>query len=154
MSYYQIANMRPMLKNPQKCKSQIVSARSGWEISFISKYLDVNVNILEWSSEDVVIQYFCPTDGKMHRYFMDFWFLSLQKDGSKKEFLVEVKPFKQTIPPVDPKRKTKRFLTEVQTYIKNQAKWETTKKYIENERKKGRNIEFIILTEKELVGII
>lgn len=147
--YYQHSNLRPHLKNPQKCKSSQVVARSSWEAKLILRYLDINENIIEWNSEDCVIKYLCPTDGKYHRYFIDFWFRAKTKDGSLKEFLVEVKPFSQTNPPSEPKRKTKRFLTEVQTYIKNTAKWDTVKKYCENERKLGRNIEFIIITEKD-----
>ena len=35
------------------------------------KYLDVNQNILEWTSEAVVIPYKSPLDNKFHKYYVD-----------------------------------------------------------------------------------
>ena len=148
--YYQIANLKPHLKNPSKCVSSVVTCRSGWEIKFVLKYLDINTNIIKWSSEDVVIQYFCPTDGKNHRYFVDFWFEAKTKSGKIKEFLIEIKPYSQSIPPKEPKRKSKNFLNEVQTYIKNTAKWETVKNYCKTQRELGKDIEFLVITEKDV----
>ena len=44
-------------------------------------------------------------------------------------FLVEIKPKKQTIPPKNPKRKTKKYLNEVTTYIKNTSKWNAAQQF-------------------------
>jgi hypothetical protein len=114
--------------------------RSSWETMF-ANWCDKNPSIVRWSSEETIIPYRCPTDGKIHRYFVDFKITI--KEG--KTFLVEVKPAKQTLPPVYPGRQTQRYLTESLLFIKNQAKWEAAKNYC-----KDRNWEFKIITEKEL----
>jgi hypothetical protein len=62
-----------------------------------------------------------------------------------KTYLIEIKPESQTLPPVPPKKKTKRFIQEVMTYGKNQAKWKAATEYA-----KDRGWEFMILTEKHL----
>lgn len=98
--------------------------RSLWERQ-VFRWLDEQSNIKSWSSEEVVIPYRCSTDGKMHRYFVDVKF-ELQ-DG--RIFLVEIKPKKETVPPKNPGRKTKRYITEVLTYVKNTSKWEAAKEY-------------------------
>jgi len=153
--YYQIADVFPHLKNPKKYKgTRPITARSSWEGNFILKYLDKNENILEWGSESVVINYLLPTDGRNHRYFMDFNIVAKMQDGSTKQMWIEIKPFSQTQPPKEPTRKSKNYFKQVETYIKNQAKWETTKRIVEQKQKQGENIEFVILTEKELKGII
>jgi hypothetical protein len=91
------------------------------------------------------VPYRCPTDNKIHRYFVDFQIQVQQKDGSLKRYLVEVKPAKQCVPPEYPGRQTKRYITESMTYIKNQAKWKAATEYC-----KDRGWEFKIITEKEL----
>jgi hypothetical protein len=58
---------------------------------------------------------------------------------------VEVKPSKQTQPPVYPGKNTQRYLTESMAFIKNQAKWKAATEYA-----KDRDWEFKIITEKEL----
>lgn len=149
-TYYQIQDMYKHLKNPQKYRGKRpITARSGWEISLITKYLDVNENIIEWSSEEVVIPYIKPTDNQQHRYFLDFSFKARCKDGSIKTFWVEVKPYNQTIPVKEPKRKTKAWLEQVKTYFINQAKWAATRKIVEQKKAHGENIEFLLLTEKD-----
>ena len=44
--------------------------RSGWELKFF-RWADLNENILAWGSENIVIPYLNPLDGKVHRYFVD-----------------------------------------------------------------------------------
>lgn len=118
--------------------------RSSWETLFAT-WCDKNPSIVKWSSEETIIPYRCPTDDRMHRYFVDFKIQTKQGDGSLKTFLVEVKPAKQTVPPVYPGKKTQRYLTESLTFLKNQAKWSAANEYC-----KDRNWEFKIITEKEL----
>ena len=36
-------------------------------------YCDLNENILEWGSEEIVIPYRSPLDSRVHRYFPDFY---------------------------------------------------------------------------------
>ena len=61
-----------------------------------------------------------------------------------KTVLVEIKPERETIPPTG-ERRTKRYITEGLTYIKNMNKWEAA-----NEYAKDRGWEFQVWTEKTL----
>lgn len=137
---------RYSVKNIKKYKGDFnnVIYRSLWERSFM-KYCDFNENILQWSSEEIVIPYKSPLDGKMHRYFTDFWIKALGKDGSIKQIIIEIKPHKETIEPSVPKRKTKKYIIEVAKYCKNTAKWDAARLYC-----KKYNMEFKILTEYDL----
>jgi hypothetical protein len=134
------------VKNPQKYKGDPTGIvwRSLWERKYM-KYLDGNSNILEWSSEEIFIWYKSPVDNKAHRYFPDFYVKERYSDGSIKEYLVEIKPQKQTAPPARPKRQTKRYISEVYEYAKNQSKWEAAKEWCLD-----RGYGFVILTEREL----
>lgn len=114
--------------------------RSSWETMF-ANWCDKNPSILKWSSEETIIPYRCPTDDKIHRYFVDFKITT----SNGKTYLVEVKPAKQTQPPVFPGRRTQRYLTESLTFMKNQAKWKAATEYC-----KDRGWEFKIITEHEL----
>lgn len=114
--------------------------RSSWETKF-ALWCDKNPSVLKWSSEETVVPYRCPTDDRIHRYFIDF---KIQVSTGK-VYLVEVKPAAQCQPPVFPGRRTQRYLTESVTFIKNQAKWKAA-----NEYAKDRGWEFKIITEKEL----
>jgi hypothetical protein len=62
-----------------------------------------------------------------------------------KEFLIEVKPLRETLPPVREGKSEKRFVAECVTYGKNLSKWEAAERYAEINKMK-----FIIITEKEL----
>jgi len=61
-----------------------------------------------------------------------------------KTLLVEIKPAIQTEPPTGPKR-TRRYIVEGYTYVKNMNKWEAAEEYC-----KDRGWEFQIWTEKTL----
>ena len=118
--------------------------RSLWERKFMV-YCDRNDRILEWGSEEFFIPYRYPLDGKIHRYFPDFYVKVKTKQNTIKKWVVEVKPKAQTRPPRTPKRKTKKYITEVRNYAINDAKWKNAIEYC-----KDRNMEFIIITEDEL----
>jgi hypothetical protein len=119
--------------------------RSGWELKFF-RWADINPNILAWGSENIIIPYINPLDQKVHRYFVDNFIVFKDKDGNKQKLLIEIKPSKQTIQPVTTKGKHKKtILYEQTTWITNQAKWTAAKEWA-----KKKNMEFIILTEKEL----
>ena len=118
--------------------------RSLWERKFMV-YCDRNEKIVEWGSEEFFIPYRSPLDGKIHRYFPDFYVKVKTKQNTIKKWVVEVKPKAQTRPPRTPKRKTKKYITEVRNYAINDAKWKNAIEYC-----KDRNMEFIIITEDEL----
>lgn len=118
--------------------------RSGWELKFF-KFCDSNVNVLEWTSEGIVIPYISPVDNKVHRYFVDNM-VYIKEGDKKKRYLIEIKPSKQTVPPVESKRKKKStMIYEQVTYAQNRAKWAAATDYA-----KKHNMEFKIITEKEL----
>ena len=118
--------------------------RSLWERKFMV-YCDRNDRILEWGSEEFFIPYRSPLDGKIHRYFPDFYVKVKTKQNTIKKWVVEVKPKAQPRPPRTPKRKTKKYITEVRNYAINDAKWKNAIEYCND-----RNLEFIIITEDEL----
>ena len=118
--------------------------RSLWERKFMV-YCDRNEKILEWGSEEFFIPYRSPLDGKIHRYFPDFYVKVKTKQGTLKKWVVEVKPKVYTRPPKTPKRKTKKYITEVRNWAVNDAKWKNAIEYCND-----RNMEFIIITEDEL----
>ena len=132
-------------KNYKKYKGDPTNVvyRSGWEHKFMT-WCDSDKKVLSWSSEEIVIPYKCPTDNRMHRYFPDFWVKIKESDGTK-EYLVEVKPQKQTQAPKPQKKQTQKYVAEVMTYAKNDAKWRAAQEFC-----RDRRWEFRIITEREL----
>ena len=142
MSYkgkFQPKNTQKYVGNPTN-----IVYRSLWERKFMI-YCDTNENILEWGSEEIAIPYRSPVDGKIHRYFPDFYIKVKEPDGSIKKYLIEIKPHKQTMPPKKPQRQTKGYIYEAYEYAKNQSKWEAATEYC-----KDRGWTFKVLTENEL----
>ena len=133
-------------KNPKKYNgnpSKIVY-RSSWEARCMN-YFDQNDNIIWWASEEVIVPYKHPMDGRYHRYFPDFIIKVRQKNGQSKTMMIEIKPEYQKIGPKKQKRKTQRYIKEVVTYAVNQAKWEAAEDYCAD-----RRWEFKVLTENDL----
>ena len=95
-------------RNPQKYvgDSTNIIYRSLWERKFMI-YCDTNDNVLEYASEEIAIPYRSPIDGKVHRYFPDFYIKVKESNGIIEKYLIEIKPYKQTMPPPKPKRQTK-----------------------------------------------
>ena len=118
--------------------------RSLWERKFMV-YCDKNDNILEWASEEIAIPYRSPVDNRVHRYFPDFYMKVKERGGKVRRYVIEVKPAKQTKPPVKPKRQTKGYIREAYEYAKNQAKWKMAREFCAD-----RQWEFKVVTEKEL----
>jgi hypothetical protein len=116
-------------RNPEKYVGDVsqVVYRSGWERKLMLR-CDSDPNILKWGSETMPIQYYSSVDGKTRRYFVDFFIQLKDRSGNVKSIMVEVKPHKETIPPVPPKRNTaktkQRYVNEMMTYQRNQDKWE------------------------------
>ena len=133
--------------NPKKYKgnpNQIVY-RSLWERK-VMVYCDKNDAIIEWGSEEVIVQYLSPMDGRIHRYLPDFYMKVRQADGSTKKFIIEVKPKSQCKQPVkNPKRRTTKWFNEVKTFAINQAKWKSAREFCED-----KGMEFKIFTEDHI----
>jgi len=133
-------------KNPQKYKGDPTNIvyRSRWELKFMS-YVDNHDDIISWSSEEVIVPYISPVDGKRHRYFPDFLITKINNEGKKETLMIEIKPFKQTKPPEIQTKKTKTYLNEVFTWGINSAKWAAAEEYC-----KDKGYKFVIMTENEL----
>lgn len=122
--------------------------RSRWEL-MVMGHLDKHPDVLKWGSEEIIIPYRSPIDGKVHRYFPDFYCMKRNaSDGKVVECLIEVKPKAQTRPPavMEAKSKpTRRYIHEVKTWGINSAKWKAAESYC-----KDRNWQFMIITEDDL----
>jgi hypothetical protein len=130
-------------RNKEKFLGSKAIYRSSLELRFM-KFCDNNQNVVKWGSENVVIPYLNPLDGKIHRYFVDN-FVQIKEGDKIKRYLVEIKPSKQLSPPTTKYRKKSNLIYEQTMYITNQAKWQAARDWC---NKKG--LEFIILTEKHL----
>jgi hypothetical protein len=119
--------------------------RSSWELKFF-RWADCNENILAWGSENIIIPYTSPLDGKVHRYFVDNFIVFRDRNGNKQKFLIEIKPSKQVAKPTTVKGKHRRtILYEQKTWVVNQAKWKAAEEW-----SKRKGYKFLIITEKEL----
>ena len=131
--YYKVKNIKKYKGDYTK-----VVYRSLWEKSVFS-WCDSNPKVKNWASEEVIIPYYYEADKRYHRYFPD-----LKIVFEDRTLLVEIKPEKETVPPTGPKR-TRKYINEGFTYIKNMNKWKAANEYC-----KDRGWEFQIWTEKTL----
>jgi len=131
---YKVKNISKYQGDPDK-----VTYRSSWEKACFA-WCDQNPNVKKWSSEEVVVPYKWDVDKRMHRYFVD---LKITFTNGK-TILVEIKPQKETAPPKRPD-KSRRYIGEAMTYVKNMNKWEAADSYA-----KDRGWEFQVWTEETL----
>lgn len=131
-------------------KTGYIVCRSGYEETFC-KWADSNPSIVRWSSEDVIIKYQDPVNPigpnnkpKYRSYYPDF----VIQTANGEIFLIEVKPKKQTIPPVVTESKSRKTITtEKRTWLVNQAKWKAARNYCNR-----MGWQFKIITEDQLYG--
>lgn len=148
-------------KNKEKYRGNCsnIIYRSQYELTFMM-WCDHNPNVIEWSSEQVIITYRSILDEmyekrynvpkkKWHRYFVDFYIKVKNKNNEIIKYLIEVKPLHETVPPVvaGTRKSKKTILTQRNTWIVNQAKWAAARNFCSK-----RNIIFKLITEKELYG--
>lgn len=130
-------------KNSEKFLGSKAIYRSGLELKFF-RFCDNNINVIKWGSENVVIPYISPLDGRVHRYFVDNYVMIKEGEVIKK-YLIEIKPSKQTSAPTTKYKKQQHLIYEQKQYAVNVAKWEYARKYCSK-----HGMSFLILTEKEL----
>lgn len=132
--------------NPQKYRGDPTNIiyRSSWE-KRVMLWLDKHSQVISWSSEEIVVPYKSPADGRFHRYFVDFYAQIRDKNGKLNSYLLEIKPKKQATEPEIKSRITKQYINEVVTYAVNQAKWKAATEFC-----KDRGWEFKVLTEDHL----
>lgn len=130
---YRPVNLKKYKGNPDK-----IVYRSLWERDcFI--WCDKSKEVLEWSSEEVIVPYYYDVDKKWHSYYPD-----LKVKLKDKTLLIEIKPLKETKLPKRPD-KSKRYIKEALTYVKNQNKWEQAESFA-----KDRGWKFEVWTEETL----
>ena len=78
---------------------------------------------------------------------VDFYVKLRDSSGKIQTYIIEVKPYVQTQPPVQKKKVTAGYLKECQTFAVNQAKWKAAEKFAQI-----NGIQFKVMTEKELFG--
>lgn len=145
MSKYQQGRFHP--QNPEKYKGNPnnIVYRSSWELIAL-RWCDRNPDVLEYASEEFFIPYYDKSSNKVRRYFPDLFAKIKNKSGEITKYIIEIKPKRQTLPPVKtPRKKKKTFLNELYTYQKNYSKWEYAKEWCQD-----RGMVFKILTEDEL----
>ncbi len=128
------------LKNPTKYvgDSSKIVYRSSWELH-LHQFFDNNAHVLRWSSEEIVVPYVKPTDGKIHRYYPDYWVEFRNKQGKIVQELIEVKPHKQT---KMPRASSKQKVVESVEFAINIAKWKSAQAYA-----KQNGMTFRVVTE-------
>lgn len=138
-------------RHPEKYSDNVhdIWYRSQLELSAMF-YFDRHKDIVSWGSENTVIPYTSPKDGRTHRYFCDFTIEILdKKTGEIRKLLIEVKPHSKLSPPKKKKttsgKPTIWYIRDVAEYAVNCAKFEAAEKYC-----KDKGFEFMILTEKEI----
>jgi len=131
-------------KNVKKFIGKFAIFRSSFERTFFL-WADNNPNVLEWGSENIIVPYKSPIDNRMHRYYVDNYVV-IREGTVIKKYLIEIKPFKQTLPPVPSNKKKKStLLYETTQWLVNSAKWEAAKKFAAS-----KGAVFLIITEKDL----
>ena len=147
--------------NPAKClNKENIIYRSGLELKLML-VLDKNPNVIQWSSEKVIIPYKHPVKSAQSgtpqyaRYFVDFY-MKLKVGEVVKEYLIEVKPDSQTREAKNHgNKKPSTLLYEQLQFAINTSKWEAAKKWREDQKRlKNRDIKFLIITEKNIDTII
>jgi hypothetical protein len=146
-SYYSKGIYTP--KHPEKYKGRHPIVYRSAPEKRLMLFADNNSNIIYWQSESVPIPYIKPTDGKLHRYYIDFTFFLKEKDGSISKYLIEYKPFKQTQLPIKGKKSDRSFLIEQLDYAVNQAKWKAGREFA-----RSNGMKFVVLTEKDLEPLL
>jgi hypothetical protein len=109
------------------------------------KKFDEHPDVIEWSSEEFFIPYRSPIDGRIHRYFPDFYVKKKNINGKIEQSIIEVKPLSQTQPPKKREKITRQYINEVKTWGVNEAKWKAAESYCAD-----RLWSFHIFTEKEI----
>ncbi len=124
-----------VVKNPKKYAGDVnnVVYRSSWEKKMFVR-CDLDPNIISWGSETFHVPYFSKVDGKMRRYFPDIIVKYKNKKGQIVSEIIEIKPYKETIPPkkTGGKNSKSRFINAQLTWQRNCDKWDACSAFAES----------------------
>jgi hypothetical protein len=126
-----------------------IICRSSWEDAFC-RWADHSKGIKSWVSEEIPIKYQDPINPIKNNkpHFKTYWPDFVIETVNGEIYLIEVKPYKDTLVPKNSTKKARKtILTEQKNYRVNQAKWQAARAYC---YRKGWT--FKIITEKELFG--
>lgn len=138
-------------KNKEKyIGKKIPTYRSGWEKQICIQF-DDSPYVIEWASEPFAIQYrFVDVQNGTEQWllYVPDYYAKMETNRGTVRFLIEVKPFSQTVEPKPPKvrnpKALRRYDGEKMLFAKNSAKWHYAKLFC-----KANGLEFKVLTEKD-----
>ena len=150
--WYKVINPEKVIKPADNYMKSFIIEENEIKLNFKSslertcmRYCDMNIHVKHYGLEPFAIKYLSPKDGKIHRYFIDFFI----EFSNGQKFLVEVKSSGETREPKIPGKKTEKAILNyqkaLQTFAVNQAKWSAAKAFAS-----VNGFKFIILTEREL----
>lgn len=134
-------------RHPEKYRgnTENIIYRSSWEFTFLT-WLDQNPNVFWYASEELCLPYYFQGDSKWHRYYPDFIVELQTKTETRQIWMVEIKPYRQTLAPGRKRFTNPRTqLKETLNYAKNQAKWQAAQAFCSN-----KGWKFVVITEKTL----
>lgn len=134
--YYTPKHPEKYLGDPTK-----IVYRSSWELN-LHKFFDNNTRVIKWGSEIVSIPYLKPTDGRIHKYYPDYYVEFINTDGEIIRELIELKPLAQTR---QPRGRGKQNLYEQLTFAVNVSKWAAAEEWC-----RTRGINWRIVTERSV----
>jgi hypothetical protein len=151
-------NYRPINLAKYKGNPTEIVLRSQYELTF-ARWCDSNPSVIEWNSERIIVPYRSKIDEaierrdkltykRWHKYYIDFYVKIKERDGIKR-YLIEVKPFHETIPPIveGTNKRAKTIIEQQKRWIINSAKWAAAEEFALD-----RGMIFKKITEKELYG--
>lgn len=118
--------------------------RSSWQLkAFIS--IDKNPKIIKWGSEAIIIPYIDSTRNySSHRYIVDLFFQIKDINNIIQTWLIEIKPYNQSVSPTISKRKSQAKLLAEQLIVENnQCKWKAAINFC-----KSKNWHFGVWTQR------
>jgi hypothetical protein len=125
--------------NPEKYKgSYPIVYRSSWELTMM-RYFDKHPDVAAWASETIQIPYMHPVKKKVKMYIPDFFVVYVDKNGKKRQEIIEVKPAGQAS-----LKEAKSTYQKVSLAI-NTAKWNAAQQWCSN-----RNLRFRVITENDM----
>jgi hypothetical protein len=143
---------KPINKNKYIGNPPYAVCRSSWERIYC-QWCDNNPSVLQWCSEMIGISYIDKTSRnnkgfpKKRTYYPDFLCKIIDKHNNITTWLIEIKPNKETKPPLTRGNKSKKtMLYEQKTWMVNSSKWLAAEAFC-----KRKNWKFKILTEKQLI---
>jgi hypothetical protein len=134
-----MAKGRFIPKNPQKYLGNVnnIIFRSSWELTCL-KFFDSSSAVMKYASEEIAIPY-VSIDGRVHRYYPDFLAKIINAQGVVEDWLLEVKPLKESN--ID----FAKTAYDKLALAKNEAKWKAAQLFAN-----ANNMKFKVITEIEI----